>query len=306
MRDGGARRLVRDAAYRLALATRFPAFRRKRAGAAIFAFHNVVADDESPARCDASLHVPLSAFQDYLAVIADSYRVVPLTEIADRIARRRPVEGLAALTFDDAYRGVLRHALPAMSRRGLPATVFVVSGAAAAPAPFWWDLLGGEDGVPASVREPALAELRGDGEAVLRRHPAMEVPMPPALLPASWHEVRAAARDGITIGSHTVSHRNLAALDSQELREEVERSRAEIRAATGTLPDAISYPYGMAGDQVVEAARRGGYTAGVTMRFGLATRSSDPLALPRINVPAGISVPAFECWAAGLRLGVAS
>jgi hypothetical protein len=42
------------------------------------------------------------------------------------------------------------------------------------------------------------------------------------------------------------------------------------------------------------------------MRFGLSIRDADPLALPRINVPAGISVAALECWAAGIRLGGSS
>jgi peptidoglycan/xylan/chitin deacetylase (PgdA/CDA1 family) len=302
-----ARRLMRDTAYRLALATRYPAFRRKRAGAAIFAFHNVVPDDGVlPARCDASLHVRFSAFQDYLSAIDDGHTVVPLIEIADRIRQRRSVDGLAALTFDDAYRGVLTHAVPAMSRLGLPSTVFVVSGAAAAPSPFWWDLLGSHDGVPGDLRERALGDLRGDRDAVLSWHPVDDQTVPSALMPATWREVRAAARDGVAIGSHTVSHRNLETLDPKALREEVERSRAEIGAALGVLPAAVSYPYGRHNRDVVEAARSAGYTAGVTMRFGLSIRDADPLALPRINVPAGISVAALECWAAGIRLGGSS
>jgi peptidoglycan/xylan/chitin deacetylase (PgdA/CDA1 family) len=303
---GHAFRLVRDTAYRLAIATRYPSFRRRRAGAAIFAFHNVVPDEGVPTRCDASLHVPLSAFQDYLAVIADGYTVVPLVEIAERVRRRRAVDGLAALTFDDAYRGVLQHALPALSARQLPATVFVVSGAAAAPTPFWWDLLGENGDVPEPLRARALRQLRGDQEAVLAAYPANDHAMPATLLPATWREVRAAAREGLAIGSHTVAHRNLAALDPQGMREELERARAEIGAALGASPEEVSYPYGLHNDAVLDAARRAGYTAGVTMRFGLANRDDDPLALPRINVPAGISVPALECWAAGIRLRGAS
>lgn len=303
---GHTLRLVRDTAYRLALATRYPSFRRRRAGAAIFAFHNVVPDDGAPARCDASLHVPLSAFQDYLAVIADAYTVVPLAEIADRVRRGRTVDRLAALTFDDAYRGALQHALPAMSRLQLPSTLFVVSGAAAAPGPFWWDLLGDSGGVPAPLRARALGQLRGDQDAVLAAHPVRDRTMPAALLPATWREVRAAARTGVAIGSHTVTHRNLAALDVHGMREELERSRAEVGAVLGAPPVEVSYPYGLHNDAVIDAARRAGYTAGVTMRFGLANRDDDPLALPRINVPAGISVPALECWAAGIRLRGAS
>lgn len=301
MRDH-ALRLVRDTAYRLALATRYPSYRRRRAGAAIFAFHNVVPDDWHAEGCDVSLHVPLSAFQDYLAVIADGYTVVPLAEIADRVYRRRPVDRLAAITFDDAYRGVLRYALPALASRQLPSTVFVVSGAAAAPAPFWWDLLGGNGGLPDSVRARAIGQLRGDQQAVLAEHPSADRQLPEMLLPATWRAVRAAAGNGVTIGSHSVSHRNLAALDADGVREELERARAEIGAALGAPPAEVSYPYGLHNDAVLQAARRAGYSAGVTMRFGLAARTADPLALPRINVPAGISVPALECWAAGIRL----
>jgi peptidoglycan/xylan/chitin deacetylase (PgdA/CDA1 family) len=292
---------MRDTAYRIALATRYPAFRRKR-GAAIFAFHNVVADDEAPARCDTSLHVSLSAFQDYLAVITHRFRVVPLAEIAARIGGGLPVEGLAALTFDDAYTGVLRYALPTLAYQHLPATLFVVSGAAAAPVPFWWDLLGKADGLSDALRERALGELQGDRDAVLSRNHVADLAMPLALLPASWHDVRKASRSGIAIGSHTATHRNLLALGVDEVREELERSHAEIGAAVGRAPDMVSYPYGYYSHEVIEAARQAGYRAGVTMRFGLAGRGAEPLALPRINVPAGISVPALECWAAGLRL----
>ncbi len=301
-----AMRIVRDTAYRLTVATRYPAYRRRHAGAAIFAFHNVAPDEGVPARSDRSLHITSSDFQDYLAVIADGYSVVPLAEISDRVRQRRSVDGLAALTFDDAYRGALTHGVRAMARRGLPSSVFVVSDAAAAPSPFWWDLLGADGAVPEPVRERAMHELRGDRCAVLAQYPPGDSEVPSALMPATWREVRVAAQDGCMVGSHTVSHRNLAALDTAALREELERSRAEIGAAMGAPPTEVSYPYGMHNNVVIEAARKAGYRTGVTMRFALATRDDDPLALPRINVPAGISVPALECWAAGIRLRGAS
>ena len=294
-------RFVRDATYRLAVATRYPAYLRRR-GAAIFAFHNVVADDGVPERCDRSLHVQLSEVQDYISVIADGHTVVPLVEIADRVRRHRTVDGLAAITFDDAYRGVVRHALPVLKRRGLPATLFVVSGAAAAPAPFWWDVLGTNGGLPENVRTAALHGLHGDRELVLAQHAKGESALPPDLFPADWQEIRAAARQGVSIGSHTALHRNLASIGPEEALVELERSHAELGAALGARPSEVSYPYGLHNDSVLEAARRAGYDAGVTLKFDLARRDSDPLAMPRINVPAGISTSALACWAAGLRL----
>lgn len=293
--------LVRDATYRLAVSTRYPAYRRRR-GAAIFAFHNVVADDGIPERCDRSLHVGVSAFQDYLSIVAESHTIVPLVEIAERVRHGRSVDGLAALTFDDAYRGVIQHAVPVLARKRLPATIFVVSGAAAAPVAFWWDLLGMREGVPQAIRDRALHDLEGDRSMVLAQHPVSEEFMPSDLLPADWREVQSAARLGMSIGSHTASHRNLAVLDVASCLRELERARADIGAALGAAPTEVSYPYGLHNDSVLDATRRAGYTSGVTLRFGLASRDSNPLALPRINVPAGISLRALECWGAGLRL----
>src|SRR5687768_15757937 len=49
------------------------------------------------------------------------YRGATFTEAATAPANGR----FLAVTFDDAYRSVLKHAFPIMSRLGLPGTVFV-------------------------------------------------------------------------------------------------------------------------------------------------------------------------------------
>jgi len=63
------------------------------------------------------------------------------------------VRRCVALTFDDAYRGVLELALPLLERFAAPATVFVATAYAREGARYWWDRLAWvmERRIPASL-----------------------------------------------------------------------------------------------------------------------------------------------------------
>ena len=114
------------------------AWRAARPGDLVLCYHNVLATGTTP-QGDASLHLPRERFEQQLDWVAARYEVVSTEAIsmpADEGARPR-----AAITFDDAYIGVLRHALPALRARRLPSTIYVASGFAESPRPFWWDVL---------------------------------------------------------------------------------------------------------------------------------------------------------------------
>ena len=116
--------------------------RRAHSGAAVFGFHNVVADAQTAESGDRSLHIAVADFRRYLDWIESAYQVVPLTELIARLGRSRPVGGLAVLSFDDAYAGFIRHGVPSLRERALPFVVFPVTDAATQPRPFWWDAAG--------------------------------------------------------------------------------------------------------------------------------------------------------------------
>ncbi len=279
--------------------------RRLRPGAPVFSFHNVVPDAEA-GRGDVSLHVPVGAFASIVAWIGASYEVVALGELVDRTAAGRSVRGLAAITFDDAYHGVFEHALGPLAAAGMPCTIFVVSGFAERPAITWWDALGSRGLLTEERRAEALRAHRGLAPEVLRaagvEGPATDAPLPDAFLPATWDRILRSAGDGVELGSHTVRHPNLAALEPAELDEELARSRREIAERTSREVESIAYPYGLWSPRVAEAARRAGYRIGATTEIRPFTAREEPLGVPRVNVPAGISIDALACWAAGIRL----
>ena len=99
------------------------------------AFHNVIPDHVKP-RGDTSLHLPISSFLDMVEWLASHFEVVGLDDLLpDGELSGSPPR--AAITFDDAYAGAMENALPELISRGLPATVFVVSGARSEQT-FWW------------------------------------------------------------------------------------------------------------------------------------------------------------------------
>jgi len=297
--SGFVRAGVRELVYRLAIVSGWCLRQRKRNRAPVLCFHNVVVDG-SP-RGESPLHVPAEDFEVYMRWLSSAFEVVPLREIASRVAEGDSVQGLAAVTFDDAYMGVFRNAVPIMRALGVPSTVFVVTEASSDPTPFWWDVLATEGSLSGEVRRRCLEELRGDRKACLGLFGAdggrtLEAD----LLPASWDEI-SRATDSVDLGSHTVSHRNLAALDPDELRDELVRSWEVLVERFSGAVKLISYPYGLVNASVFEEARRAGYIGGVSLRTGTLAPEQDPYDLSRIHVPAGISKAGLEARVADIE-----
>src|SRR5205809_6390716 len=137
--------------------------RRLRNDSLILCYHNVWPAPDGPRSGDAAVHLPLERFVEQISWLAEYYTVVSLGELVDRLNSGRSLRGLATLTFDDAYAGVFAHAWPRLVKLGLPATVFVVTGAPDAGDVFWWDHPVVSRGATPEQRDQWLTELRGDG-----------------------------------------------------------------------------------------------------------------------------------------------
>jgi peptidoglycan/xylan/chitin deacetylase (PgdA/CDA1 family) len=272
----------------------------RRSGCVVFCYHNVVPDDITGRVGVPSLHVSVSEFSEQIDWIADSFEVVPVDEVLSRLRRGRSVAGLAALTFDDGYAGAIRHAIPVMRRAGVPFTLFPVISSADERRPFWWDLAGI---VETAQRERYITALEGDREQIVHDHPGV-VDLPDDALPASWDMLRAILGSDCTIGVHGVTHRNLAVLPGEDIAWELTHARTRLREELDVTADVIAYPYGRSSPAVQAATERAGFRAGLTNNTGLVREGINPFELGRINVPAGLSLATFACWASGLKLRI--
>lgn len=299
---------LRRAAEWLTSATGFTrtVARLRAPSTAILAYHDVVPAGE-PLAGDASLHIDQRAFADQLDFLQEHARVAPLDDIVGDgdVSDRRP---RVAITFDDAYRGALTAGLEELRARGLPATMFVPPGLLGTEA-FWWDTLAPTGGgpLPAHVRDHALETLGGRQERVLEwaaSEGLARCALPPYARPAGEEALLdAASYHGLTLGAHTWSHPNLARLPTEDIRAELARSKAWLAERAPRYVDWLAYPYGLRTEEAVTLASEH-FRAAVLVDGGLARvrgrASGVPHALPRINVPRGMTVEGLAMRLAGL------
>jgi peptidoglycan/xylan/chitin deacetylase (PgdA/CDA1 family) len=293
--------LVR-AAYEFARMLRVPwLYRRLSGGALILCYHNVVTEAEREPR-DPALHMDVRAFVAQMEWVSRNLQPVSLDALLSRLRQGEPTRDLVSVTFDDGYAGFFRTALPVLRSLNVPSAVFIVADACERPLPFWWDH-------PTLVRRasPArrhhwLTQAQGIASAIFEME-GLRAPdgVSSELLPASWDTIRASLGPDLSIGAHTCGHPALPTLRAAEMRRELEQGADRIAQQLGRRPRLLAYPYGAWTAQVRDATRAAGYEAAFTLHAACIRKPDiDLLALPRVNVPAGITRAAFEAWASGL------
>ena len=286
----------------------------------IFTLHRVLA--EEPA--DFSPNAILQVRPDFLEYVIERVRdlgldIISLDEALERLAAPRPGRRFVVLTFDDAYKDNLRHALPILRRQEAPFTLYVPTALVDGVGELWWQAI--EDIIG---RQDAIA-MTADGETdyvdtstTSRKHEAFNAlywqmrKMPEAervqlvrsfataygydlerqcrTLIMDWQELRLFAGEPLcTIGAHTVHHYELAKLPPEQARSEMAQSADILFAQFGQRPAHFSYPLGgplSAGQREFDLARDIGFKSAVTTRPGglYPRHASEPHALPRISL----------------------
>lgn len=274
--------------------------RALRDGGLVVCYHNVVRENIGSGF--RGTHLPFASFSRQIQWLAGHYDVVSLDEIGRRLEARKSLKHLAAITFDDGYAGVFEHAWPLLRGMGLPATVFIPTGLMNRDVGFWWDHPSVSGATSDADRQRMLFELRGDADAIAAACFDKSLPVVPAThRPVDWATVARAATEGLALGVHTTTHRNLARLTDGELDGELVESRDRLERETGVRSNTFAYPYGLFDARVKRAVQESGYRLAVGLEPGLNTNAVDPWALRRVNVPASISDAAFEAWLAVLQ-----
>ena len=284
-----------------------PLLRRAlRQRAVIFAYHDVVPDRWIGAG-DRSLHLPISDFRAQLDILQATHDIVPLRQLLHpaSVDRKRP---RAAITFDDAYRGAVSLGLSELARRKLPSTVFVTPDFLDGGA-FWWDELASPTrGLDPEMRTRALDELQGDDRAIRAwaadRHAPLWAAAPEARGAAIDDLQEATSTGKVALGAHSWSHPNLVRVDNERLAEEMAKPLAWLRERfpKNAVP-LLAYPYGRSDARVIRATAAAGYEAAFAIAGGwVPAQIEKSFAIPRVNVPAGISANGFALWASGLTL----
>lgn len=288
----------------------------------ILCYHNII--DTIPDAFDQRaerMHV--ARFRSQMERLARHFHPVSLRRYLQNLQTGNVDPKAVVVTFDDGYRGVLEHAAPILYNLGIPGTLFVVTGHASAPRPFFFDQieiafrLSTKSGLCMGLlHEPQFAldtidsriQAMNSIKRNIRAMPEMNRRLYQHVLMdllgvseercnehahgqekytvLGWNDLREMASHGWALGSHTRSHAPVAALGVRERNRELKGSLEDLRREIGLSIVPFAYPYGreeQVGARGSAAVRRAGYSCAVTTMNGVNDSSTDPFLLRRVS-----------------------
>ncbi|MBX5230120.1 glycosyltransferase [Rhizobium sp. NLR9b] len=221
----------------------------------ILMYHQV--SDDGPEQLSRYRQSP-AAFESQLAFLRDAgWRGITLDRLLACFDEgAKPPEKTLVLTFDDATRDFMTHALPLLHRYGFPSSLFVPT-----------ERVGGS-----AIWDSAYG--------------------PPAPL-LTWEELAAVANSDVTLGAHGARHVRLSALAPESLLRELAGSKAMLEKCLGREVLAVAYPYGDFDPAIRDIAEQCGYRIGLSCVGGTVRADADKLALKRQEVFRGITQSEF-------------
>src|SRR5262245_11013158 len=262
------------------------------------------------------------AFRRQMTYLAREFHVLPLHDIVRRLRAGDPLPPRpVAVTFDDGYADNYTVAYPILRELGLPATIFLTSGAIGTEEPLWFDriLHAFEHTRRASLEWPM--ELNGLDDPLHRSRAAFDTlvalirmpnqeridgvarileelgppPSDPPSLMLDWDQVRTMSAGAITFGAHTATHSILTRQPVDEAALEIAGSKSAIETAIGRPVTLFAYPVGRRAhysEPLIDRLRGLGFQAAFTTEVGPNGAGDDPFLLRRVK-PLGEDVPSF-------------
>lgn len=152
------------------------------------------------------------------------------------------------ITFDDGFQSVIQNALPELSKRNIPAILFVTVNALGKRADWW----------------PETA-----------RYEAQEMMVTAA-------QLRSIPAERLIIGSHTLSHPQLTSLNDADATREIASSRSVLEEVLGRRVTLFSVPFGAFDDRIIRICRAAGYERVFTSRHTNTSGRNLPFVMGRV------------------------
>jgi peptidoglycan/xylan/chitin deacetylase (PgdA/CDA1 family) len=212
--------------------------------------------------------IGIEQFATHIRYLRDHYDIVTIEDLIDARDEHRGPK--IAVTFDDGYLDNYQNAAPILVKYGVPATFFISTDHIALNSPFDHD-------------------LRKLGEGL----PNM-----------SWDQVREMRDAGLSFGSHTANHINLAKSDAALVEEELRRSKEALQRELGLTRVMFAHPFGKRSDITAERLQQvkdAGYICNCSAYGGVNGRVVDRWDVRRQGIDHSFDTPALRAKIAGWK-----
>ncbi len=234
------------------------------------------------------------AFEEQMRYLRKRYRIVSFSELCQEM-NNPGARGLAvAVTFDDGYRDLYTNAFPILKKYKIPATIYLTAGAIESGNVSWYDrvflalrvfprdtlelhlderhlflLQSHRARVDAATRIVAIlrhlpdAQRRDCCAAIERMCTLPSDELADRML--TWDQVREMSREGISFGSHTMTHPVVSRLLPSEMADELSQSKEILEKKIGCPVRDFAFPFGQradCGEAAESLLARAGYRIG--------------------------------------------
>jgi peptidoglycan/xylan/chitin deacetylase (PgdA/CDA1 family) len=283
-------------------------------GVAILMYHSVTDKPESQEDSLGGIGHPTQIFREHMESIAREYHPVNLEQVVSFVQGRGNLPRRSvAVTFDDGYADNYEMAMPILNRIGIPASFYVTVACVqkqrlpwparvrhavfATRKPDWVD----PDGCRWPLRDSTTRRAgferaceycsRKSGaeqdEFVAGLESHLEAALVQGASMMTWDQVRALGKQGHIIGSHTMTHPNMAHIGDDALNREFTESKQILERELGSGVVHFSYPCPALqphwSERTVTVSRECGYQSAVTTNGGMVRRHDNPLQLKRVR-----------------------
>ena len=288
--------------------------------AVILCFHRVV--EGKPDFCSSSgTQIDLGRFKHQMRVFSRLFSIVPFSDLADQIKRKRMGRHSLALTFDDGFRDSYTNVFTVLKEYSLPALFFVSPTMIESSKLLWqnepwyllnhgkrmkpfhwggreWDLTAEaqRDEVNALIRKSLFKSPQIQREAILAKlRSELGSGFPSSTserLMLSADEIAQMTTSGlIELGAHSMTHTLFSTCTERELDYEIRQSKSELEAVWKHDVTFFAYPFGDYTASAIDSLKKNGCIAAVTLDNGLVKGGHDLLSLKRISVVRDDTVP---------------
>lgn len=304
----------------------------------ILAYHGISLSDEHI--WNGSQFISPDTFRSRLELLKKSKcAVLPLDQALEQLYASDLPDRAVAITFDDGTSDFSRKAFPLLKEFDLPATLYLTTFYTHYQRPVF-DLMcsyllwkgrnatldlkkfTGQDLrtelTRNDAREAALSQIHifararklsaeEKDEFAAELAARLDVDYNALLKQRIMHnltaeEVGQLARDGVDVQLHT--HRHRTPKDRQLFLREIEDNRASILEMTGRKASHFCYPSGVYDPMFLPWLKEAGVVSATTCEAGFASRSSNPLLLPRFLDNESLSDIEFESWLTGVSMAM--
>ena len=250
-------------------------------------------------------------FEKQVKYITNRYRVISLKEYIERKNTNQSLSGFAVITFDDGFRDI---AIEILKRYNCCATIFIIE--ETLRRIYWrhelyllldyaqvnnfklsltpqaeevFSLENSENkriaackilsflgNMPENKREETISQIK----EILR----VKNEFIPSDLYFTQEDIKNLDKDIISFGAHSLTHRNLTALDYDEVLREIEDSQKIIEKLTGERKIPFSIPFGRLNDKIRAILKERGIMCNLIIEDSLNNKNEDIYQLKRIFV----------------------